>query len=106
MSLTDVHQEHVLNAIEEFEVVGRETFLGRYGSAEASRYVVVYRGREYDSDALARSAHGFAQGRSPRSSNLVSASKAIAAHLAKLGFYFRDVRGKSENNGHVYGEVA
>lgn len=106
MSLTDVRQEHVLDAIEEFDALGRETFLSRYGSVEASRYVVVYRGKEYDSDALARSAHRFAQGHSPRSSDLTDTSRDVAEHLAKLGFYFRDVQGKPANNAHVYGEVA
>ncbi|MEV4051020.1 YDG/SRA domain-containing protein [Amycolatopsis sp. NPDC049688] len=106
MSLTDVQQEHVLKAIEEFDNLGRDTFMDRYGSTEASRYVVVYRGKEYDLDALARSAHGSALGTPPRSSGLTDPSGTVAAHLAKLGFYPRDVRGNSTNNAHVYGEVA
>ncbi|GHG23331.1 MULTISPECIES: YDG/SRA domain-containing protein [Amycolatopsis] len=106
MSLTDVHQEHVLKAIEEFDDLGREAFLGRYGSAAASRYVVVYRGKLYDSDALARSAHGFALAHSPRPPALTDASRDVAAYLAKLGFFFREALGKPASNARVYGEVA
>lgn len=106
MSLTDVQQEHVLNAIEEFDDLGRDAFLARRGVTAASRYVVVYRGQEYDLDALARSAHESALGTPPRSSDLTDPSGTVAAHLAKLGFYSRDVRGTSTNNARVYGEVA
>ncbi len=106
MSLTDVHHEHLIKAIEESDALGREAFLGRYGFADASRYVVVYQGKEYDLDALARSAHGFARGRSVSGSGLLGASSAVAAHLAKLGFYSRDLKGKSANKARVYGEVA
>ncbi|MGW5715864.1 YDG/SRA domain-containing protein [Amycolatopsis sp. NPDC003865] len=104
MSLADVEQEHVLKAIEEFDNLGRDAFLNRYGNDEATRYAVVYQGKEYDSEALAGSAHGFAVGRAFRPSDLPSGSGAIAEYLAELGFYFRDAQ--AAKGGHVFGEIA
>ncbi|MGW4521179.1 YDG/SRA domain-containing protein [Amycolatopsis sp. NPDC004378] len=105
MSLVDVEQEHVLKAIEEFDNLGREAFLRRYGYRGAPRYAVVYQGKEYDSDALVGSAHGFAAGHAFRPSDLPSGPEAITEYLAELGFYFRDAQAKSAKGGRVFGEI-
>lgn len=105
MSLADVEQEHVLKAIEEFDNLGRETFLSRYGYGETPRYAVVYQGKEYDSDALVGSAHGFAAGRAFGPSDLPSGPEAIAEYLAELGFYFREAQAKSAKGGRIFGEI-
>jgi predicted restriction endonuclease len=91
MSLADVDQEHVLKAIDEFDDLGREAFLSKYGFGPARQYVVVYEGREYDSKALVGSAHGFATGTPLRAKDFSGGVRTVGARLTDLGFDFRDL---------------
>lgn len=63
--LTDITWNAVLAAIREFDVLGRDAFLEKYGFRPAKRYLVSHEGRLYDSKAVAGVAHGFLPGRSP-----------------------------------------
>lgn len=51
----------VLRAIEEFDRLGRDGFLAKYGFGHARAYELVFDGRRYDSKAILGAAHGFAR---------------------------------------------
>lgn len=74
----------VLNAIELFDSLGRETFLRRFGFGPSQRYKLRFRGRSYDSKAIL----GVAAGMTAREFS------GGAAHtvrvLGRLGFHVRD----------------
>ncbi|WIY04576.1 YDG/SRA domain-containing protein [Amycolatopsis mongoliensis] len=105
MSLADVDREHVLRAIDEFDDLGREGFLNKYGFAEARQYVVVHDGREYDSKALIGSAHGYATGEALRPSDFSDGVRTVGARLTELGFDFLDVTASSVKGVPIYGDI-
>jgi hypothetical protein len=49
----------VLKTIEEFDRLGREAFLRKYGYGEARRYFLAHQGRLYDSKAIVGVAFGY-----------------------------------------------
>lgn len=51
----------VLQAIDEFDRLGRDRFLEKYGFGAARAYELVFNGRRYDSKAILGAAHGFAR---------------------------------------------
>jgi len=51
----------VLRAIEEFDHLGRDGFLAKYGFGHARAYELIFDGRRYDSKAILGAAHGFAR---------------------------------------------
>lgn len=51
----------VLSAIEEFDALGRDRFLAKYGFGPARTYELIWQGRRYDSKAILGAAHGFAR---------------------------------------------
>jgi hypothetical protein len=59
MSLADLTRSAVLAAIEEYDRLGREDFLRRYGFGPARDYRVMFNGGEYDSKAIAGVAHRY-----------------------------------------------
>ena len=59
MTTRDVTQSGVLRAISEFDRLGRDAFLDRYGFGPATDYLLVHDGRDYDSKAIVGVAHGF-----------------------------------------------
>ncbi|MDQ7809931.1 YDG/SRA domain-containing protein [Amycolatopsis sp. A133] len=91
MSLADVDQEHVLKAIAEFDDLGREAFLGKYGFGQSRRYVVLYEGKQYDSKALLGASHGYATGRALTAAEFSGGLQTVVARLTALGFDFRDL---------------
>jgi MoxR-like ATPase len=52
-------RDAVLQAIEEFDRLGRGAFLGKYAYGGAKRYRIVHGGREYDLKAIAGAAFGY-----------------------------------------------
>ena len=62
MSLRDVTREAVLAAIVEYDRLGQDEFLARYGFAQARAYLLVHDGKAYDSKAIVGAAHGFLPG--------------------------------------------
>jgi 5-methylcytosine-specific restriction protein A len=61
MAIKDITRESVLQAVEEYDQLGREAFLSRYGFGSAKSYYVVVEGKRYDSKAIAGVAHGYAR---------------------------------------------
>lgn len=60
MPLGDLNSpEAVLQAIEEYDRLGEEAFLERYGFGPARSYFLIHKGRRYPSKAIAGVAHGY-----------------------------------------------
>ena len=53
------NRQSVLQAMEEFDRLGREEFLRKYGFGPAREYVLVHEGKQYDSKAIVGAAHGY-----------------------------------------------
>jgi hypothetical protein len=49
----------VLKAIEEFDSIGRDSFLKKYGFLKSKIYVIEYNNKQYDSKAIIGVAHGY-----------------------------------------------
>ncbi|MCZ4536506.1 DUF3578 domain-containing protein [Gordonia terrae] len=59
MALGVLSKEAIERAIGEFDELGRDAFLNKYGFGRATHYALVVDGREYDPKAIAGVAHGF-----------------------------------------------
>ena len=80
-------KEHVLKALAEFDSLGRDAFLQRYGFGRAREYLLIAEGREYDSKAIWGAAHQYVEGGRPlRSEEFSGGQSAAAGELRKLGF--------------------
>ena len=51
-------RDAVLRAVAEFDQIGRDAFLDKYGFGRARRYFLVHGGRRYDSKAIVGVAYG------------------------------------------------
>ncbi|WP_405600359.1 HNH endonuclease [Streptomyces sp. NBC_01410] len=58
-----ITRDDILKTLEEYDHLGRDAFLGAYGYGEASTYLIVHDGKEYDSKAVAGVAHKHQHGR-------------------------------------------
>ena len=90
--------ESVRSAVAEFDELGREGFLAKYGFGQARDYTLVVEGREYDSKAVVGAAHGY---EFPDEGPLTSAefsggSAGAAAKLRELGFEVTGPDGSGE----------
>ncbi len=87
MGLRDIDEGDVLAAVAEFDAIGREAFLHRYGMGQAKSYLLLLNGREYDSKAIVAAAHGHHPGLSPlRASDFSGGARGAANVLRELGF--------------------
>jgi hypothetical protein len=88
MSLADLDDRGaVLRAVEEFDRLGRDAFLDRYGFDEARDYFLILDGRRYDSKAIAGVAHGYLPGRGPlRPSDFTGGKATVKRRLEGLRF--------------------
>ncbi len=60
MSLTNMKSpDAILKAVEEFDRIGREDFLRKYGFWKAKEFFLDYNGKLYDSKAIIGAAHGY-----------------------------------------------
>lgn len=59
MALATLTRRAVLEAVAEFDELGREAFLRKYGYGRATQYVLRVDGREYDPKAIAGVAYGY-----------------------------------------------
>jgi hypothetical protein len=85
-------REAVLAAMAEFDRIGREAFLSKYGFGPAREYVVAWNGAEYDSKALLGAAyvHQFPGG-APLRSDDFSGGDETTRVLERLGFQVRSL---------------
>ena len=81
-------RQAVIRAIEEYDRMGRDRFLKHYGFARARAYLVRWKGRLYDSKAIAGVAHGieFPDLGPLRSSEFEGGRETVQAKLEALGF--------------------
>jgi len=60
MSLSDINDRNaILKAVKEFDSVGRDNFLSKYGYGHATDYYLVFNNKHYDSKAIVGVAHGY-----------------------------------------------
>jgi hypothetical protein len=88
MALSDVTKEAVLKAVEEFRVLGQDTFLEKHGFGKSTRYLLRIDGEDFDSKAIVGAAHGYALPElGPLANSDFSGGKdAAAGVLERLGF--------------------
>ena len=95
MALSEITHDSVLAAIREFDELGRDEFLAKYGFAKSKTYFLDLDGKRYDSKAIAGVAHGYSRTDlgALTSANFSGGEKTVKVALEKLGFEV-----KSEKN--------
>ena len=89
MAFNDLSDSNaVIAAMRKCDELGRQPFLERYGFGKATRYILPYEGREYDSKAILGVAHEMQFGQ-PLTSTEFSGGKRVAKKLSELGFEVR-----------------
>lgn len=87
MSLRDLTDPGAVTlALDEFDQLGREAFLDKYGFGKAKGYFLVRDGIEYDSKAIASAAHAYQHGQPILRADLRGGDASVAPKLTKLGF--------------------
>lgn len=82
-----VTRSEVLEALAEFDQLGREAFLATYGFRPATAYMLVHGGRSYDSKAVYAVAHQYLPGgHALRWNELYGGKGGAAGRLVALGF--------------------
>ncbi|QJR35213.1 DUF3427 domain-containing protein [Gemmatimonas groenlandica] len=81
-------REAVLRAIAEFDSLGREAFLAKYGFGRAREFFLFYNGRFYDSKAIVGAAHGVSSvsGVPLAASDFSGGEQTVKKTLNTLGF--------------------
>lgn len=88
-TFSSVTQQHILQAIAEYDARGGEQFLAVYGFEAQPAYVVLHEGAEYDARAVLGVAHRFATGRMATSDDFHGMDAAVAL-LRRRGFEVTD----------------
>jgi 5-methylcytosine-specific restriction protein A len=88
MPLANLTREAVIRAIAEYDAIGSDAFLGRYGYRPPRSYFLVHEGRRYPSKAIVGVAHGHVSaGFTPlRAAEFSGGEKTVARILKGLGF--------------------
>jgi MoxR-like ATPase len=81
-------REAVLEAIAEFDELGREAFLSKYGFGEALSYFLVHDAKRYDSKAIVGAAYALQHPEQPRlaAADFSAGERTVRARLEALGF--------------------
>jgi 5-methylcytosine-specific restriction protein A len=83
VALNDITRDAVLEAIGEYDGLGQDGFLARYGFDRARQYLLVHDGRRYDSKAIVGAAHGFLPGERPLTAGEFSGGEATVGRLLR-----------------------
>lgn len=88
MALTDIDRTAVLNAIRDFDRLGRDEFLRQYGFGRSRTYFLKHHDKLYDSKAIVGVAHGYSGGdRRPLAAmHFNGGETTVAPILRRLGF--------------------
>lgn len=86
MALADITRASVVTAIEEYDGLGQEEFLEKYGFSTARIYRLSYDGRWYDSKAIVGVAHGHATGTFLTARDFSGGVRTVVRTLSDLGF--------------------
>jgi hypothetical protein len=81
-----VTQQHILQALAEYDARGGQEFLGAYGFAPSDDHPLVHEGRSYDSRAVLGVAHRFATGRLATPEEVESGFDGAVTILRRRGF--------------------
>ncbi|WP_344008754.1 hypothetical protein [Nocardioides lentus] len=95
VTFDEVKPEHVLRALKEYDELGGDVFLAKYGFGRATDYLLVHDGRDYDSKAVLGAAQGHAVGRPATHDQFSGGRTGAAKVLEDLGFEV--VRGSSRD---------
>jgi 5-methylcytosine-specific restriction protein A len=81
-------KDAVLLAVQEFDQLGREAFLTKYGFGQAREFFLFHGGRFYDSKAIVGAAYGFASedAQALTAQDFSGGEKTVKAALERLGF--------------------
>jgi hypothetical protein len=82
----------VVRAIEEYDQLGQDQFLASHGFRRATAYLLIYRGRSYDSKAILGVAYQFATGTPIGPHDFSGGAQGAAGVLRNLGFEIRNTR--------------
>src|SRR5207237_10630379 len=98
--LAAIRPEHVLRAIPQFDTMGREAFLARYGFRRSRGYMLERDGRLYDSKALLGAAYQWASdGSTPLTYDKFNGGVSQTVKiLTRLGFTVRTLSAKSKRD--------
>src|SRR5262245_29727730 len=88
MPIPTLSAEAVRRALDEYDRLGADGFLAKYGYGRAKEYVVERNGRRYDSKAIAGVAHGYAHpsGRPLVPTDFSGGEAQVAKRHRRLGF--------------------
>jgi len=87
VALSDITRDAVLKAVAEYDELGQDQFLAKYGFDRARLYVLVRDGKPYDSKPIVGAAHGFLPGQNPLTARQFSGGEATVGRLLRrLGF--------------------
>jgi 5-methylcytosine-specific restriction protein A len=88
MTLANLTQAGVVQALEEFDEIGRDAFLAKYGFRKSKSYFLVHNGQRYDSKAIAGAALAFSgAGNDPLSpQDFSGGEKTVKPALERLGY--------------------
>lgn len=80
--------------MDEYDELGADEFLSRYGFAPARTYRVAEHGRQYDSKAIVGVAHGYATGQFWTASDFSGGQQTVVKALEALGFTMAPATGE------------
>jgi 5-methylcytosine-specific restriction enzyme A len=83
VALNDITRGAVLQAIGQYDRLGQDGFLERYGFDRARQYLLVHDGKRYDSKAIVGAAHGFLPKQRPLTASEFSGGEATVGRLLR-----------------------
>jgi 5-methylcytosine-specific restriction protein A len=87
VALRELTRQEILQAVAEYDRLGQDQFLEKYGFGAARSYRLIVDGKSYDSKAIVGAAHGFLPGREPLTPYDFSGGVATVGRLlTSLGF--------------------
>ena len=96
MPLDEVTRTSVLQAIEEYDELGRTQFLNKYGFGKAKTTWLIHRGNSYDSKAVIGVARGYARADlGPLAWNEFFGGNPVCNRLSSLSFTVKKERGNA-----------
>jgi 5-methylcytosine-specific restriction enzyme A len=92
VALRELSRREILQAVAEYDRLGQDQFLEKYGFGAARSYWLVIDGKTYDSKAIVGAAHGFLPGQEPLAPYDFSGGAATVGRLLSgLGFQVTQV---------------
>lgn len=87
MALSDLtSRDAVLKALAEYDQLGEQAFLKKYGFGPARAYFLVHEGKRYASKAVVAAAYGYQHGTPLRAYDFSGGDATVASKLEQLGF--------------------